>query len=133
MAIANSRLSALDDAQVSFTCRDYRHHAKSKLMTLTANEFIRRFLQHTVPHGFHRIRHIGFLANRHRTTKLARCRALLAQPPPEPLPTRRWQDRLHELSGQHIDVCPNCGGQMLTCAVLPPCAPLRPPMWCDSS
>jgi len=133
VAIANSRLIALDDGQVSFTWRDYRHHAKSKVMTLAANEFIRRFLQHTVPHGFHRIRHIGFLANRHRTTKLVRCRELLAQPPPEPLPTRRWQDRLHELTGQDIGVCPCCGGQMLTCLVLPPRSPPRPPMWCDSS
>src|SRR5689334_23459787 len=62
VAIANSRLMALDDDQVSFTWRDYRHHGKIKVMTLSANEFIRRFLQHTVPHGFHRIRHIGFLA-----------------------------------------------------------------------
>jgi hypothetical protein len=133
VAIANSRLMALDDSQVSFTWRDYRHHAKIKVMTLSANEFIRRFLQHTVPHGFHRIRHIGFLANRHRTGKLARCRELLAQPPQEPLPARRWQDRLHELTGQNIEVCPCCGGQMLTCVVLPPCSPPRPPMWCDSS
>jgi hypothetical protein len=133
VAIANSRLMALDDDQVSFTWRDYRHHAKIKVMTLSANEFIRRFLQHTVPHGFHRIRHIGFLANRQRTAKLARCRELLAQPSPEPLPARRWQDRLYELTGQDIEVCPCCGGQMQTYVVLAPCSPPRPPMWCDSS
>jgi len=133
VAIANSRLMALDDGQVSFTWKDYRQHAKTKVMTLSADEFIRRFLQHTVPDGFHRIRHIGLLANRHRTAKLAHCRELLAQPPPEPLAVRRWQDRLYELTGQHIDICPCCGGQMLTCGILPPCSPPRPPMWCDSS
>jgi hypothetical protein len=133
VAIANSRLVALDDGQVSFTWKDYRHHGRTKVMTLSADEFIRRFLQHTVPNGFHRIRHIGFLANRHRTANLARCRELLAAPPPQPRPPRRWQDRLRELTGQEIDVCPSCGGQMLTCAILPRCPPPRAPMWCDSS
>jgi predicted Zn-ribbon and HTH transcriptional regulator len=133
VAIANGRLVALDDSRVSFTWKDYRHHGKTKIMTLSADEFIRRFLQHTVPDGFHRIRHIGFLANRHRSARLARCRELLAAPPPEPPPARRWQERLRELTGQDIDVCPRCGGQMLTCATLPRCPPPRPPMWCDSS
>jgi hypothetical protein len=82
VAIANSRLVGFEDGQVSFTWKDYRQDGKTKIMTLPANEFIRRFLQHTVPDGFHRIRHIGFLANRHRTAKLALCRALLAAPPP---------------------------------------------------
>jgi hypothetical protein len=86
VALANSRLTRLADGQVDFTWKDYRHHGKTKVMTLTADEFIRRFLQHTVPDGFHRIRHLGFLANRHRTEKLALCRALLAAPsPPVPL------------------------------------------------
>ena len=83
VAIANSRLVELSDGQVSFTWKDYRQHGKTKLMTLAADEFLRRFLQHTVPDGFHRIRHIGFLANRHRTAKLALCRNLLAAPPPD--------------------------------------------------
>ena len=133
VAIANSRLVSLDDGRVSFTWKDYRHHGKTKVMTLSADEFIRRFLQHTLPDGFHRIRHFGFLANRHRSAKLARCRELLAEPPPEPPPARRWQDRLYELTGQDIDVCPCCGGQMLTCTTLPRCPPPPPPMWCDTS
>ena len=78
VAIANSRLTALQDGQVSFTWKDYRQEAKTKVMTLAADEFMRRFLLHTVPDGFHRIRHVGFLANGHRTAKLALCRALLA-------------------------------------------------------
>jgi hypothetical protein len=133
VAVANSRLVELADGKVSFTWKDYRRHGQTKVMTLSADEFIRRFLQHTVPDGFHRIRHFGFLANRHRTAKLARCRKLLAASPREPLAPRRWQDRLHELTGHDIDVCPCCGGQMLTCATLPPCPPPRPSMWCNSS
>jgi hypothetical protein len=134
VAIANSRLVGLDDGKVSFRWKDYRQDGNTKVMTLSADEFIRRFLQHTVPDGFHRIRHIGFLANCHRSKKLALCRDLLAAPPPPdaPLP-RRWQDRLRDLTGQAIDVCPCCGGQMLRSGILPPCPPPRPPMWCDSS
>src|SRR5208283_562336 len=134
VAIANSRLVGLADGQVSFTWKDYRHEGKTKVMTLEADEFIRRFLQHTVPDGFHRIRHIGFLANCHRTARLALCRDLLAAPPPlDELPARRWQDRLHDLTGQDIEVCPSCGGRMLSSGTLPPCPPPRSPMWCDSS
>ena len=133
VAIANSRLVGLADGQVSFTWKDYRQQGKTKTMTLPADEFIRRFLQHTVPDGFHRIRHIGFLANSHRGEKLAQCRRLLAVPPPEPVPPRRWQDRLRDLTGEDIDACPCCGGRMLTCGVIPPQPPPRPPTWCDSS
>jgi hypothetical protein len=129
----NGSSSHLDDGQVSFTCKDYRQDGKSKVMTLPAEEFIRRFLQHTVPDGFHRIRHIGFLANSHRSEKLALCRKLLAVPPPVPVPPRRWQDRLRDLIGQDIEVCPCCGGRMLTVSTIPPKPPLRPAMWCDSS
>src|SRR3954469_15807240 len=78
VAIANSRLVALADGRVSFRWRDYRHHSKNKLMTLAADEFIRRFLLHALPDGFHRIRHYGFLANRQRVDKLALCRTLLS-------------------------------------------------------
>ncbi len=134
VAIANSRLVGLDDGQVSFTWKDYRQDGKTKVMTLAADEFIRRFLQHTVPDGFHRIRHIGFLANRHRTAKLTLCRDLLAAPPPpDPEPPRRWQDRLRDLTGHDVEVCPGCGGRMLPHGTLRPCPPPRPPMWCDSS
>src|SRR5271165_6587221 len=132
VAIANSRLVGFEDGQVSFTWKDYRQDGKTKIMTLPADEFIRRFLQHTVPDGFHRIRHIDFLANRHRTAKLALCRALLAAPPPDDPPPRRWQDRVRDLTGQAIDVCPECGGQMLPCGTLQPRPPPRP-TWCDSS
>ena len=133
VAIANSRLVGLADGQVGFTWKDSRQEGKTKTMTLPAEEFIRRFLQHTVPDGFHRIRHIGFLANSHRGEKLALCRKLLAVPAPEPVPSRRWQDRLRDLTGEDIDACPCCGGRMLTSGVIPAQPPPRPPMWCDSS
>ena len=74
-------------------------------------------------------------ANRYRAEKLARCRELLAAPPPapdDPSP-QRWQDRLRELTGQDIEVCPCCGGRMLPGGILRPQPPPRPPMWCNSS
>jgi hypothetical protein len=70
-------LVALADNEVSFRWRDYRRHNKSRVMTLAAGEFI-RFLLHALPDGFHRICHYGFLANRHRAGKFARCRELLS-------------------------------------------------------
>jgi Putative transposase len=77
VAIANSRLVNIGDDKVAFGWKDYRHHDKAKVMTLAADEFIRRFLLHTLPEGFHRIRHYGFLANGHRVAKLDLCRRLL--------------------------------------------------------
>jgi hypothetical protein len=134
VAIANSRLTRFADGQVDFSWKDYRHHGKTKTMTLSADEFIRRFLLHTVPDGFHRIRHFGFLANGHRTAKLALCRALLAVPPPDPSPRQSLRERYQQLTGEALDVCPECGGPMLERGPLPRC-PSRPrtPFWCDSS
>ena len=77
VAIANSRIRACDDDHVAFTWKDYRHSGAVKVMRLTPDEFIRRFLLHALPDGFHRIRHFGYLANGHRTERLALCRALL--------------------------------------------------------
>ena len=132
VAIANSRLVGFDDGWVSFTWKDYREGGKTKTMRLSADEFIRRFLQHTVPDHFHRIRHFGFLANRHRAEKLALCRKLLAAPTPQPPSPRRWQERLFNLTGQDVELCPCCGGRMQTTGVIPP-QPSRPATWCDSS
>ncbi|MGY3698867.1 hypothetical protein ACVIGA_009009 [Bradyrhizobium sp. USDA 3240] len=64
VAIANSRLVALDDDHVAFSWKDYRQNSATKIMNLKPDEFIRRFLLHTLPDGFHRIRHFGFMANR---------------------------------------------------------------------
>ena len=129
VAIANSRLVSLTDTELTFHWKDYRHHGKSKLMTLTAFEFIRRFLLHTLPDGFHRIRHYGFLANSHRTEKLALCRKLLDAPPAAPaLPST---DEAPTSLPPHC--CPCCGGAMIFLATLPRSEPCRPAFWNDSS
>jgi len=133
VALANSRLTRLADGQVDFTWKDYRQHGKTKVMTLAADEFIRRFLLHAVPDGFHRIRHIGFLANGHRTAKLALCRALLAAPTPDPPPPENYRERTRRLTGQALDVGPHCGGAMLEREPLPRRRQPQPPFWCDSS
>jgi Putative transposase/Transposase zinc-binding domain len=133
VAIANSRLTGLADGRVSFTWKDYRSQGETRVMTLAAGEFMRRFLLHTVPDGFHRIRHIGFLANGHRATKLALCRALLAAPTPEPAPSETYRERHHRLTSHNLDVCPDCGGPMRERGPLPRRPPPRGPFWCDSS
>ena len=83
IAISNSRLVSMDGDRVTFRWKDYRTGSVQKLMTLDAHEFIRRFLLHTVPEGFHRIRHYGLLANGHRQVKLDLCPRLFNVPPPE--------------------------------------------------
>jgi hypothetical protein len=132
VAIANNRLTRLADGQVSLTWKDYRHHGKTKVMTLAADEFIRRFLLHAVPDGFHRIRHIGFLANGHRAAKLALCRALLAAPKPE-RSSGSDRERCRRLAAHTFNVCPDCGGPMREREPLPRGPAWRTPFWCDSS
>jgi hypothetical protein len=125
VAIANSRLVSLTDSTVSFRWKDYRHHGKAKLVPLEAHEFIRRFLLHTLPDGFHRIRHYGFLANGHRAAKLALCRKLLATPPPEPTVEPAEDAPL----AHRYDRCPCCGGAMTILATLQRQQPCRPSFW----
>jgi hypothetical protein len=127
VAIANSRLVSLASAEVAFRWKDYRHHGKTKLMTLAADEFIRRFLLHTLPDGFHRVRHYGFLANGQRAAKLAICRQLLD------LPEAPAEELLNTLSPRRSERCPCCGGLMVRLAILPRPAPPRPSFWDDTS
>jgi hypothetical protein len=127
VAISNTRLIALADGRVSFRWRDYRHHNKSKVMTLAADEFIRRFLLHALPDGFHRIRHYGFLANRHRADKLALCRRLLAAPAPAPIADD------NDCSDSARNQCPCCGGQMEPIGPFPRSSPVSRSAWRDSS
>jgi hypothetical protein len=135
VAISNSRLLALAEGQVTFRWRDYRHHNKAKRMALTADEFIRRFLLHALPDGFHRIRHYGLLANRHRVAKLALCRQILAIPPPDTPSTSStdYRERYRELTGRSLEICPCCGGRMQPIGPLPRCGSHSMPTWCDSS
>ena len=86
VAISNRRLLALEQGQVSFQWKDYRDGQKQKGMTLSAEEFIRRFLQHALPPGFQRFRYYGFLTNCHRAEKLELYRRLLATPCSDLLP-----------------------------------------------
>jgi putative transposase/transposase-like zinc-binding protein len=127
VAIANSRLVDISNDQVAFRWKDYRHHDKSKVMTLAADEFIRRFLLHTLPDGFHRIRHYGFLANGHRAAKLALCRRLLAAPAPQPVPPAAdYRQQYLRLTGRSLDVCPCCGGLMQNLGAIPTTRPSCP-------
>src|ERR1035438_2794220 len=89
VAISNARLVALEDGRVSFRWKDYRHQQRPKVMTVSAEEFIRRFLLHALPTGFQRIRYYGLLANCHRTAKLQLCRQQLAAPTAGLLPGPR--------------------------------------------
>jgi len=132
VAISNQRLVAMNDGQVSFRWQDYRHRNKhkSKVMTVTAEEFQRRFLLHTLPPGFQRIRHCGFLANRHRTAKLALCRRLLRAPITDLLPVPpAGREILPPPLEPAAPCCPKCRrGNMVRVAILPAYRwPLLPP------
>jgi hypothetical protein len=109
VAISNHRLVAMEDGQVTFRYKDYAHGHRLRTLTLEAVEFLRRLMLHVPPHGFHRLRHFGFLANRVRQAKLAQCRALLghvthplacdkATAPPTPA----------VFAGEPGSVCPVC-------------------------
>ena len=109
VAITNHRLVAFDQDQVTFRWKDYANGNKKRMMTLSAHEFLRRFLLHVLPRGFVRIRSFGFLANRQRTKLLPHCQSLLLHhPKPHALaPT-------HSAPAQHACFrCPNCATPML--------------------
>jgi Putative transposase len=111
VAISNDRILHVEDEKVQFRWRDYRDGNRNKVMTVTAEEFIRRFLLHVLPEGFQRIRHYGFLANRYRQPKLARCRELLKMPPLEPKSKEKnkdYRDYYEELTGTSLKTCPIC-------------------------
>jgi hypothetical protein len=114
VAIANSRLVALDDAGVTFKWKDYRakEHERAKVMTLAIDEFIRRFLIHVLPGGFHRIRHYGFFANGGRAESIARARQLLNVPATqnEASPADSADDTEPQTLSRP---CPCCGGRMI--------------------
>jgi hypothetical protein len=126
VAISNRRLVALDERGVSFRWKDYRAKGKTryKTMTLSANEFMRRFLLHVLPGGFHRIRHYGLIANAERRHNLTRARELLhvvpdaAQPQPPDAPAGIVQPTF---------VCPDCGATMIIIETFARGQPIRAP------
>jgi hypothetical protein len=120
IAISNNRLIELKDGKVTFAYKDYKHEQRQKVMTLSADEFLRRFLMHVLPDGFQRIRHYGLLGNRHRAENLARCRELLGVSAPTTETQRDYRERYRQLTGQDPLRCPQCQiGMMLRIAVLP--------------
>jgi Putative transposase/Transposase zinc-binding domain len=113
VAISNSRLTLLDEAGVTFKWKDYRIKGRDRLrtMTLDAAEFIRRFLLHVLPSGFHRIRHYGLFAGTVRARNIERVRQLLAAPKASPERSRADADR--DETSSPARPCPCCGGRMI--------------------
>jgi hypothetical protein len=107
VAISNHRLVSLVDRQVTFRWRDSAHHNEQKLMTVSLDEFLRRFLLHLLPKGFVRIRHFGFLANRRRSTLLPLCFAALGTVSSQIEPATSTTQESDPLW-----LCPKCGGPM---------------------
>ena len=133
VAIANSRLISLADGKVRFTWKDYRQDGKTKTMALDADEFIRRFLLHALPDGFHRIRYYGFLANGARDDSLTLCHRLLEARDNgacQPADNRTKGDR--PLTAADFAICPDCGGTMRRIAAVPRSCNAAP-FSCDTS
>jgi hypothetical protein len=128
VAIANSRLIALDEAGVTFKWKDYRAKGRdrAKLMTLAIPEFIRRFLIHVLPSGFHRIRHYGLFANGGRARNLDRARQLLAMPAHQSEAGADDTSDAHETPALSHP-CPCCGGRMIIIETFEPGHAPRPP------
>jgi hypothetical protein len=127
VAISNRRLIALDENGVTFNYKDYRAdgRARYKVMTLTTSEFIRRFLSHVLPKGFHRIRYYGLLAKSSCAENLARARQLLAVPKPQVLTDN---DGGPTQPSTTAHPCPCCGGRMIIIeAFAPGCQPHHRP------
>lgn len=133
VAIANSRITALDDHRVTFNTKD-RKQNKTIPISITAVEFIRRFLLHSLPKRFVRIRHYGFLANRNRKINLAHIRRLLRLPAQLLKKAASLKEMMRQLTGTDITQCPCCKmGRMKLIAEIPmaggkhPYSFIRPP------
>jgi Putative transposase/Transposase zinc-binding domain len=126
VAISNNRILNIQHVQVTFRYKDYRNGSQQKTMSLSADEFIRRFLLHVLPEGFHRIRYYGFLGNRYRKEKLERCRHLLGMVPLQPdspieAAELDYRDRYQALTGSSLWECPACHrGRMIVIGEIPP-------------
>jgi len=121
VAISNQRLVAMQDGQVSFRWKDYQHEQRPKTMTLTADEFIRRFLLHALPPGLRRIRYYGLFANANRRDAVSLCRKLLLAPVSDllPRPAQDYRDLYEALTGESLRRCPQCGiGEMIITEIL---------------
>ncbi|CAI3658181.1 IS91 family transposase [Clostridium neonatale] len=113
VAISNTRILSIDNGTVTFKWRDYKDKNKYKVMTISADEFIRRFLIHILPSGFMKIRHYGLLGNRNKTAKLNICKQLTNTPIllRHKIPTL---ELIKEITGRDLSKCPNCGSNKLS-------------------
>jgi hypothetical protein len=145
VAISNHRLVSLVEGQVIFRARDNSRPGQKRLVTTTAQEFIRRFLLHVLPPRFVKIRHYGLMAPCNAKTKLEKARALISrkeplanddftrQKPDTASETKTWQDMLQGLTGIDLTTCPNCGqGRLIRYRLIGSEATLAPTIW-DSS
>jgi predicted Zn-ribbon and HTH transcriptional regulator len=122
VAISNHRIVNFADGKVTFRWKDYAHKNKQRLMTVTADEFLRRFLLHTLPRGFVRIRFCGFLANRRRGELLPVCKQLLQV---ASSPQNSTEPDASESGAAGAWLCPHCGGAMVLIEKLTPQQMLR--------
>jgi hypothetical protein len=115
VAISNSRLVSLDERGVTFRYKDYRRDGKARYrtMTLSADQFIRRFLLHVLPKGFHRIRHYGLLTSAGCKANIARAKELIAAPMPGLDPPAAHDTTDPDTTTNHRPLCPCCGGRMI--------------------
>jgi predicted Zn-ribbon and HTH transcriptional regulator len=113
VAISNNRIVNIENGNVTFKWRDYKEGSKCKLMTVSADEFIRRFLIHILPSGFMKIRHYGLLGNRNKTTKPKLCKRLTNTPIliKEKISTLQL---IQKITGRDISKCPRCGSDKLS-------------------
>jgi hypothetical protein len=121
VAISNNRIISIEEGKVSFSYRDRKRENKLKRMTLSAEEFIRRFLLHVLPDSFVRIRHYGILANRTKKEELGCCRRLLGDEgePPRGI-NKTSKELMEEAGGVDVWVCPECKvGRMVIISELP--------------
>jgi hypothetical protein len=134
IAISNNRILKVQDGNVSFRWRDYADGDKQKIMTLMADEFMRRFLLHVLPHRYVRIRHFGLLANRSRKDNIALCREIIGSlktVTKEKDKPETWQDQLLRLCGIDVTICPVCKkGTILMVELLLPFRCNGPPAQC---
>lgn len=139
VAISNNRIVDVKDGKVTFTYRDRKNENALRLMTLDAVEFIRRFLLHVLPDGFMKIRHFGFLSNRHKKQNVQRCRELLGDNSPMPERIKKTPKELMlEVADIDITRCPCCREGNMTIILEMPYpsrrSPMRPrPVHVDSS
>ena len=119
VAISNHRLLAFDGDRVTFQWKDYAHGDQRRTMTLSAMEFLRRFVQHILPRGFVRIRQSGFLANTCRTACVGRARSLLTAPSaPAPTAADPTTPAPIEIPTRATWTCPRCGTAMIVGPIL---------------